>query len=283
MARTRQTARKGLHGYEAPQAHRRPSIPSLWSSGRAQRPIYINETALGDALPVAAPVFYLSVEAWRSDVQSAGGDFPINFLLMWIQKESAGNPCSWTSLQEAGIMQLMAGDNIAQGKTTMAQQHPVPPCSPGVQTTAFRSSLTNEQAKWQVDGGLTYVRYCRDRARTYLSQAGYKWSESDWSFWAMVKMIHVAPAVIPGMLAAGTAGNGGVPAPDWDTMMLYVTGVPPSWTDNARAVGIYGQGGASILGALSSNPVVAFGLLGSAAALLILMLRRQGRRGSHAA
>lgn len=216
-----------------------------------------------------------SVEAWRSDVAAAAGDMPINFLLMWIQKESNGNPCSWTSLQEAGIFQLMAGDNIAQGNTSIDQQHPVPPCSPGVQTTAYRSSLTNEQAKWQVDGGLTYVRYCRKRASDFLSQAGYKWSDKDWSYWAMVKMVHVAPGVIPNMLQQGIAGYGSSP-PDWDTLMTYVTGIPPSWTDNAKAVGLMGQGGG---GMNIGGQILVFAALG--AGVLALLALTKSQRSAH--
>jgi hypothetical protein len=258
-------------------------VPALFGGPLGgRRPVYLDEVdfgtfGLGDDV---VATFNASVEQWRSDIENAAGDMPVSFLLMWIQKESNGNPCSYTSLQEAGIMQLMAGDNMAQGQTSMAQQHPSPPCTPGTQTTAYRSSLTDEQAGWQVDGGLTYVRYCRDRARAYLAQFGYAgqpgWTESDWSFWAMVKMVHVAPAKIPGMLQAGINGAGGVPA-DWDAMMRFVTGIPASWTDNARAVGIYGQGGGTVF----NKQTLGYVMIGAGALALIYLARRHARRVAH--
>jgi hypothetical protein len=211
--------------------------------------------------------FPASVEDWRDLIAANAGDLPNDFLLGWIQIESNGNPCSWTRFSEAGIFQLMAGDNIAQGGTTLAAQHPVPPCASGVQTTAYLASLSSDQAYEQVRGGLQYVNYCRDQVRTKLAAYGYAgqpgWTESDWSFWAMVKMWHVAPGVIPAMLQAGIDGNGGIPT-DWDAMAQYVTGVSPSWLSNARTVGVYGDGGGSAIGGfVASTPgAIIMGLLG---------------------
>jgi hypothetical protein len=245
----------------------RRAIPPLWSgmgdasrsrSSSAQaRPIGGNYYALGDAAPTAG--FNASVEAWRDDVTGQAGTLPVNFLLAWIQTESNGNPCSWTSLSEAGIFQLMAGDNIAQGGTSLALQHPVPPCVSGSQTTAYRTSLTDDQAAEQVRGGIQYVNYCRSQVDAALGLYGYAgqpgWADSDWSYWCMVKMWHVAPADVAKMLVAGL-GGGGIPA-DWDAMMTYVSGIPTSWTDNARKVGINGDGGGSLataaLGLLSGD------------------------------
>lgn len=243
---------------------RRP--PPLWdgSGRRAALGNFVDlrtELGLGDvadgSLPCPSgngvcPPFIPSVEAWRSDVAAQAGGKPVDFLLAWIQKESAGNPCSWTYLKEAGIFQLMAGDNMVQGGTSIEQQHPVPPCAAGTQTTAFRSSLTDDQAHEQVRGGMQYVDYCRSRAEAFMGQYGYLnapgWSDSDWSYWAMVKMYHALPGAIPGLLSKGLQ-SGGIPS-DWDQMMQYSSS--NSATANARAVGLFGEGGGSLLSSLTS-------------------------------
>lgn len=257
-----------------------PHIPALFGGARAgqrQRVHYLDEQGLGDDTTVG---FNASVEAWRSDVEAQMATKPLNFLLAWIQKESNGNPCSWTSLQEAGIYQLMAGDNITQGGTTIAQMHPVPPCTAGVQTTAYRSSLSDDQAYEQVRAGMQYIDYCITRVDAYLGMYGYAgqpgWSTSDWSYWAMVKMVHVAPAKIPSMLQAGINGYGSVP-PDWDTMMQYVTGIPASWTDNARWVGQYGQGGGTVF----NKTYLLYGGMAVGALALIYLARKGTRHLAH--
>ena len=259
-------------------------VPALFGGARGgRRPTYINEqpappiTAFGDTTQVA---FNASVEAWRSDVEAQMGTKPENFLLAWIQKESNGNPCSWTSLQEAGIFQLMAGDNITQGGTTIALQHPVPPCTANAQTTAYRSSLTDDQAYEQVRAGMQYIDYCIALVDKYLGMYGYAgqpgWTNNDWSYWAMVKMVHVSPAKIPAMLQAGTAGAGGIPT-DWDDMMQYVTGIPTSWTDNARWVGQYGEGGGTVF----NKTYLIYGAMAVGALALVYLAKKQSRRVAH--
>ena len=255
-----------------------PRVPMLFGGPvGGRRPVYIDEVGLGDT---ATTGFNASVEQWRADVENQAGTLPVNFLLMWIQVESNGNPCSWTSLQEAGIFQLMPPDNIAQGGTTMAAQHPIPPCAAGTQTTAYRTSLSDDQAYEQVRGGIQYVNYCRKQADAQLALAGYAgqpgWTDSDWSYWAMVKMWHVLPGRIPSMLQAGIAGNGGIPA-DWDAMAQYVTNVPANWLDNARKVGIYGQGGGSVF----NKQYIVYGGLAAGALLLLHLARKQSRRVAH--
>lgn len=220
------------------------------------------------------PPFSASTEMWRDDVASQAGGKPVDFLLAWMQIESNGNPCSWTSLAEAGVLQLMNGDNLVQGGTTLAQQHPVPPCVSGSQTTAYRTSLTDDQANEQVRGGLQYVDYCISKVEALFSLYGYSgapgWTNSDWSYWAFVKMVHVAPATIPGMLTAGLQ-SGGIPV-DWDDMMTYVTGIPTNWTDNARKVGVFGAGGGSVIGGLIADPFIPLAIGGLVA--LYFLTRR---------
>lgn len=247
-----------------------------------RRPVYLDEVSFG-RLPFGddAVAFNASVEAWRDDISAQMGTLPLNFLMMWVQVESNGNPCSWTSLSEAGVFQLEPPDNIAQGGTTLAAQHPVPPCVAGTQTTAYRSSLTDDQAYEQVRGGVQYVNYCRDVATKWMDQYGYSgkpgWSSSDWSYWAMVKMVHVLPGRIPGMLQAGIDGNGGNVPSDWDQMTPYVTNVPANWLDNARKVGLLGQGGGTVF----NKQYLIYGALGVGALALIYLAKKQSRRVAH--
>lgn len=210
------------------------------------------------------PPFYQYVEQWRDDVKKQMGSLPIDFLMAWVQIESLGSGCSDTKYSEVGIFQLMAGDNIAQGGTTVDQQHPSPPCIPGQSTHVWRDGFTTDQAYEQVRAGIQYANYCRTSAEAAMKAAGYLdqpgWSDKDWSYWAMVKMWHVSPANAPKLMYAGSSGAGGIPA-DWDDMMQYAGGiVPVSWTDNARSVGIFGDGGGSVLGYLNSPTIVSVGL-----------------------
>lgn len=247
-------------------------------SSRARRPVIVNE-ALGDDSGTAT-AWPQHVEEWRSDVQDQAGTKPIEFLLAWIKIESAGSVCSWTTLQEAGIFQLMAGDNIAEGGTTIALQHPVPPCTANAGSYVWRTMVSDDIAHEQVRGGLQYVDYCVTYAEAQMAANGYLdqpgWTDSDWSYWAMVKMVHVAPAMLGKMMQQGLSGYGSVP-PDWDTMMGYVSGIPTNWTDNARTVGINGQGGGSVLNALTSNTMMTYALLGGGALLLLYLLKKDGK------
>jgi hypothetical protein len=176
----------------------------------------------------------------------------------------------------------MPPDNTAQAGTTYEAQHPIPPCVAGAQNTAYRSSLTDDQASAQVSAGITYINYCRKVVDAYMGQYGYAgqpgWSDSDWSYWALVKMVHVAPATIPKLLAAGKAG-GDFPA-DWDAMVASSSGIPPSWTANARKVGLLGQGGGSLISALTTgtNGLLMVALGGLVA--LALLTKRSSRHAT---
>lgn len=230
------------------------------------------------------PPFNSTVEQWRDDVKGYAPDLPTDFLCAWIQIESQGSVCSDTSYAEVGIFQLMPPDNIARGNTTVAQQHPVPPCSTGSSSYVWRSQVSDDIAHDQVQGGIDYVRYCITYAEAQLSALGYLnqpgWSSSDWSYWAMVKMVHVAPAPIMGMLTRGMSG-GAIPA-DWDEMIANGggTGVPASWIANARAVGIFGQGGGTIVSTITNTLTSTRGLfmigLG-VGALALLYLAKKNR------
>jgi hypothetical protein len=157
----------------------------------------------------------------------------------------------------------------------------VPPCTAGTQTTAYRSSLTDDQAYEQVRGGVQYVNWCRTIAEKFMDQYGYSgqpgWTSSDWSYWAMVKMVHVLPGRIPGMLQSGIDGNGGQIPADWDAMTPYTQGVPANWLDNARRVGIFGQGGGTIF----NKQYLVYGALAAGALALVYLAKRQSRRVAH--
>lgn len=205
------------------------------------------------------------VEAWRDLVEELAGDLPVEFLLAWIGWESGGDPCSWTSYQEAGIFQLMPPDNLTQGGTTMAMMHPVPPCGASSGSPrSSRSALPDDVAREQVRAGVQYVNYCRNYVRGKLSTYGYTWDESDYGFWALVKMVHALPSVVGKMLQAGIDGSGGDHPADWETIKRYAFAqgvVNTTLTTNAESVGQYGAGGGSVLDSLGGSS----GMLGIAA------------------
>lgn len=186
-------------------------------------------------------LFRASVEAWRSLVTQYANGKPVEFLLAWLDRESGGNPCDYTKLFEAGIGQLDPS-NMASVGTSVDEQHPSPPCVPGVRTISSFDALTDQQRVWQVVPWLDYVDQQIDRARTNLAQYGYAWSESSTSFWSMVKWGHIAPAYIPRILAQGIICNGGVPPADYDTLMACNPSLPTNWVDNGRKVGSYATG-----------------------------------------
>ena len=194
---------------------------------------------LGD---VTISPFRDSAEAWRSLVTQLAGDLPTDFMIAWIDVESGGNPCDYTSLRESGISQLMYPDNLNTAHTTEAAQHPVPPCVAGTSSSASYSSLSPSQQNDQVQGMVTYVNAMRANAHAQLQAVGTDWDESTGDFWKLVKMNHVAPATIPPALQAALAANG-TPPPDWATFAQFASanGVPTAWLSNASKVGAWGS------------------------------------------
>lgn len=239
-------------------------VPPLFGGPRsaaARRPVVFDGgVGMGDlltdssSLPYGAPSNWgsASVEAWRDLVTAQAGDKPVDFLMAWIAVESGGNACDYTSLKEAGIFQLMAGDNESVAGTTEALIHPVPPCTAGTRTIVPFSALSSDQKNEQVRSGLAYVDYCRAYAHTQLDANGYTWPESSGDFWICVKMVHVAPAALKSILAQGVAGNGGTAPADWSSLTQFVSGVPASWLSNAESVGQFGAGGGSLLSSLAA-------------------------------
>ena len=197
--------------------------------------------------------FPASVEAWRSDVEGAAGDLPVDFLLAWIQRESAGNPCSYTSMRESGIFQLMPPDNTNTAGTTEAALRTACSGSSQAQTRA----LTQDERDLQVQSGVRYVNAMRAVAHAKLDAAGVTWDESNPDFWKIVKLQHAYPAPTAGWLAAAAAQLGR-PVANWDEMRAAISGYS-SVLDNAQWVGSFGAGGGNPLGGTTGTLLLVAG------------------------
>jgi hypothetical protein len=215
----------------------------------------VPRAALGGIAEVTeVATFPASVTRWAGLVKKHAGSLPIPFLLAWIKKESGGNPCSYTTLRESGIFQLMYGGNLDAGGTTEAALRGA--CI-GTTQSASRA-LTAQETEEQVRSGIQYVNYARDYARKYVN-----WPESSVDFWNMVKMVHVAPARVK-QYAPG--------ASSWAEFRRRAEAggnTPAHWLDNAEWVGRFGEGGGGSL-----VPVVLVGLV-AAGALFYLRGRRR--------
>lgn len=212
--------------------------------GIAYYPTAFGDIPCGDRTtpPSSDSVFASSVEAWRDLVSSYAGSIPVNFLLAWIQIESCGSACSYTSYAEAGIFQLMNPDNIRQADTTLEAIHPSPPCTPGVNSFVTLQSLSQGQQVEQVASGMRYVNYARDRAHTLLAAAGQDWSEDSPDFWMMVKLYHALPGIIAPGLASAAVALGRAPQ-TWNEFLLGSARAYTSPIANAQWTGGFGIGG----------------------------------------
>lgn len=199
--------------------------------------------------------FSARTNAWRGALASlddgAHGGMP--FLLAWLQKESDGNPCSFTKYREAGIWQLMpgsltsdAGGDLSIAGTSVSAQHPVPPCATGTQTNASIDDLTPDQIAAQVQAGTNYINYAIDAVTTALQNAGSPIDQTSPDFWRFVKLIHGAPAWVKSGIGL-TSQALGHPVSSWDEFEQYASSVG-CWGSshcsgtlaNARSVGAYG-------------------------------------------
>lgn len=210
-------------------------------------------------------MFPMAVLFWRPQIlryvpNPAGG---IDYWLAWIEKESGGNPCSWTSLRESGLFQLMPPDNTNRGGTTEAALRAA--CVDSSQKLA--RSLTDADVRENMVSFEKYLAYITGRAREKLIAAGVPWSPTGPtapSFWSFVKLQHAYPAPSQGWLSQAVGALGRPPA-DWKEFRSVV---PPSSDlmrrvlDNAEAVGFHGRGGIS--------PVVAIALVAGAGLLYYL-------------
>lgn len=255
-----------------------PRVPSLFGKARGTRTIIVPPNgmmalgAFSGSLPYGAAPNYgsPSVEAWRSVVTENAGTLPIEFLMAWIAVESGGLPCDYETAAgfvEVGPFQLDPS-NLAAGSTTQAIQQPSPPCPANAYSSSVQfSQLSSSQASAIVQGGIQYVSYCQAYAQTQLSSYGYTWDQTMADYWCMVKMVHVAPAMIPGLLQGAITALGG-PTGTWDDCVANAVAVPASWTSNAQIVGQYGAGGGT--GAALSS--LASSILGDGASTTDLLV-----------
>ena len=195
-----------------------------------------------------------SVLRWTPLLQKHAGSIPIPFLYAWLKKESDGNPCSYTTLRESGIFQLMPPGNTSQGGTSEAALRAA--CTGSTQQASRQ--LTAEEAEEQVRSGIQYLNYARSYARQYVN-----WPESNPDFWRLVKMVHVAPARVK-QYAPG--------ASSWAEFRARAAAggnTPAHWLDNAEWVGSYGVTGAGR---------IALVLVGLAAVGALFYLRSRRRQ-----
>lgn len=168
------------------------------------------------------------VELWRPAIDAARGDISGDFLQAWNKRESAGNPCSWTKYREAGIFQLMPGDNQTVAGTNEAELRNG--CIGETQSPSTMLGVPQETRDAQIRSGIRYVNWARGEVHKYSSIP-----ESSPDFWRLVKMIHVAPAIVHRF---------GPTSPDWATFrqQAIAAGNPAKWLDNAEWVGGYATG-----------------------------------------
>lgn len=156
--------------------------------------------------------FSQTVEAWRPLVMQHGSDMPIDFLLAWIAHESGGRPCSIGAcgdaagttvkcsyagaqyVKEIGLFQLYFSTPTSTSPLTGGATYPElrAYCS-GLGQTQTRALTSAEQIR-QINSGLNYVRYERDKTRNQLAVVGVDWGSSK-DFWKMVKLQHGLPSI----------------------------------------------------------------------------------------
>lgn len=209
----------------------------------------------GDVGAVVAPIMATNVLRWAPLLEKYRGTIPLQYLFAWIQKESNGNPCSYTTLRESGIFQLMYPGNLNEGGTT---EEKLRAACVGTTQQASRP-LTAAETEEQVRSGIQYVNAAKAYARKYVD-----WPESNPDFWKMVKMVHVAPARVK-QYAPG--------AKSWAEFRARAAAggnTPANWLDNADWVGSYGVGA----GGVSTAALVLVGLAAVGAVFYLRSRRR---------
>lgn len=189
--------------------------------------------------------FPASVEQWRSLLEQNAGDLPINFLLSWIQNESGGYPCDYSSYHETGIFQLMPPDNTRDAGTTEDALRTA--CASGSSQAARQ--LTSDELLLQVTTGVTYVNHERAVAHQILDQIGVDWPESSADFWSLVKLHHTVGGGTLNTWMSQAIQNLGHAPTSWNE---FVSNVPSSdasnkWLPFAAKIGAFGEGGGSSL------------------------------------
>lgn len=207
--------------------------------------------------------FSANVERWRPFILRyvplpAGG---IDYWLAWITKESGGNPCSYTTLRESGLFQLMPPDNTNRGGTSEAALRAA--CS----GSSLARSMTEAEIAEQMLSFQRYLSYITAQARMKLGAAGVPWTDGP-SFWSFVKLQHAYPAPSQGWLQTASSRLGRAPT-DWKE---FRSALPVTSTlmervlKNAEEVGYQSTG--------MQIPIMAAAIVGGAAVLYYLYRRR---------
>lgn len=160
---------------------------------------------------------------WQPYLDELAGDVPVDFLLRWIARESAGNPCAVGSLgqlqrdgyaREAGIGQLYfeTSDQRVFGSTSSELRAY---CTPGTQSVS--RDLTDEECRAQVVGLVAMATSYGQRARSALAAIGAEWQDED--VWTLAKLYHGLPALPRSFLPAGAAAG---MTSDWTTWRAWL-------------------------------------------------------------
>jgi len=160
---------------------------------------------------------------WIPYLEQARGDLPLDFLVRWKDRESAGNPCSVGSVtqlrsagwaREAGIGQLYfeSRDQTVFG-VTLAQLRGA--CSATDQT--LLRPLTDDECIAQAESLCAMAQSYLALSKSRLSNAGVVWTDAE--MLCLCKLQHGLPALgrsfLPAAAQAGRAGS-------WADFRAYV-------------------------------------------------------------
>lgn len=225
-------------------------------------------TPLPSGPPAPMPV---GVEGWRPYVERIAPMFgidpatnrpiiPVDFVLAWIRKESAGIPGAvgfpnefdqfGHGPLETGLFQFMSPHDIKEAGTTIDEMragtvtpHPafipgLTRASPKAQVDAARAAaqamvpggLTEAQRDRQIIAGLTYIA----NAMKLVDATGIGWSRSNPGYWALVKAHHGASSWPAAGVAMARAGLGRNPT-TWAELLAGMRASPAYAAAGAKA------------------------------------------------
>lgn len=150
--------------------------------------------------------FARNVERWRSLFAEYAGGIPVDFLLAWIERESAGRSNVRTELDERGIFQLHPSEAEALGLSSADFDR------------LLRGTPHDAAGVHQVTVGLQLVRYLMRRAETFLAAVGSTWTGG--SLLRMTKFSHALPRAAKELPQVFQQDHGRGPA-DWWEMIDY--------------------------------------------------------------
>jgi hypothetical protein len=200
------------------------------------------------------------VEFWRPYADAFNGDVPTDFTLDWIDKESGGNRCNFTSsagFPEVGILQLDPG-NMAMAGTD--QETLRAGC-----TGQFDASGTPDDLNRAMSTGIDYIKALKN-----LTHGKVDWPENSTDFWSLVRLQHAAGIGATDQSLAIAKNNLGRAPANWDEFIANGC-CPPGrfshWADVAAENGSWAAGfQPSVLATFSSPKWLTW--LGLAATLL---------------